>query len=540
MYKILVLFFTLIANFSFNSISTPDTKTHLLKNSENELFQNIYHDNSLPFPGDTFVPNKNYLITYYSHLKQNMPRNDLGTCGYTAISMFLSFYDTYWNDNFIPERYESQTTSIDSSDLYSSYVSAYESPGVWDTNISPRPSMNAIIAEINALGYTDPNSTEYKELLDQKIMEYIINQINEESFLGKLFEIALDNGSISPYYSDISHYYSNGTYLEGIGVGYDIMCNMLDDYIIQNDFLNGNVIRKSSKMNNNSESEKARIRSEIVNIVKSGRPVIVGGNGFNDTNGNGIHDAGETLRNHVAVAYDYDETNNVLYGNMGWSSGNSSHSNLDNYFNIYIADYYTFSISTIGKNLTNNYYFDDEEAFYSPGLNKLTSSSIIHPTDYNFADYYPTDYTTENTFTSHLLSDGFVFWTKRYRTGYIHDEYVVMSSIRRNINHASITYSFPNNYVSRIDVYLSHWRSLSYEWTYSSNCVAVLQTNELLLDLLANETNLPTDRTKPKMYTIFFDTPTTAFQFYCEYLLTATNDSNRGRICIGDLILYYD
>lgn len=36
-----------------------------------------------------------------------MPNNSLGICGYTGISMFFSYYDSYWNDSFIPEQYES-------------------------------------------------------------------------------------------------------------------------------------------------------------------------------------------------------------------------------------------------------------------------------------------------------------------------------------------------------------------------------------------------------------------------------------------------
>lgn len=72
--------------------------------------QNVSPTN--PFIGDTYVANKSFLTAYHSHLNQNMPNNSLGICEYTGISMFFSYYDSYWNDSFIPEQYESDVTKI--------------------------------------------------------------------------------------------------------------------------------------------------------------------------------------------------------------------------------------------------------------------------------------------------------------------------------------------------------------------------------------------------------------------------------------------
>lgn len=170
-------------------------------------------------------------------------------------------------------------------------------------------------------------------------------------------------------------------------------------------------------------------------------------------------------------------------------------------------------------------------------------SATIVPTDYGFADAYPTGSSTANNFVTHTLSSGFQFRTRRYRTGYIHNEYIVMSSIRRNINEAFIVYDF-NYPVTKIEVDLSHWRSLSNEWTYPSNCTAVLRTGDSLsgytthLDLLASSTALPTDRNNPTTYTITFNTPVTSFEFYTSNTRINTNDDNRGRICIGTLKVF--
>ncbi len=176
----------------------------------------------------------------------------------------------------------------------------------------------------------------------------------------------------------------------------------------------------------------------------------------------------------------------------------------------------------------------------------LTSESLydIEVTDYGFADAYPTDEYTKNNFTIHNLSNGLTFRTRRYRTGYIHNEYIVMSPIRDNIpeTKAFIEYSFKRP-IEKMDVELSMWRSS--EILTSSNGNAFLQIPgkngwENQLDLLSTTVSLPKDRTQPKTYTIEFSRPVYNFRFYTEYYgTTFANGSNRGRICIGDMRLYF-
>lgn len=64
-----------------------------------------------------------YSSVYFSNLKDNFSVNSNGTCSYTAIGMLLSFYDSYWNDIFVPEEYDVQsnfssvTTSVQDFEL---------------------------------------------------------------------------------------------------------------------------------------------------------------------------------------------------------------------------------------------------------------------------------------------------------------------------------------------------------------------------------------------------------------------------------------
>lgn len=206
--------------------------------------------------------------------------------------------------------------------------------------------------------------------------------------------------------------------------------------------------------------------------------------------------------------------------------------------NTYVCGIHTYSV---GNSYTGGIRID---SFMFAFFNSFVTGDKVYqikPTDYNYADAYPVDSYTENTFVSHSLDNGLDFRTRRYRTGYIHNEYIVMSSIRKGIpkNEAMIEYSF-NSPVTRIEVDLAYWRSVSNEWLSSSNGSAVLQIKNgegwsNKFDLLSKETALPTNRSNPTTYTIDFDHPVYVFRFFCHYNGTSTLDSNRGRICIGNM-----
>lgn len=61
-------------------------------------------------PGDSGTENNNrsdFTKLYYRNLKAGyFGYNQYNTCGYVAIGMLLSYYDTFYNDNFIPEKFD--------------------------------------------------------------------------------------------------------------------------------------------------------------------------------------------------------------------------------------------------------------------------------------------------------------------------------------------------------------------------------------------------------------------------------------------------
>lgn len=203
---------------------------------------------------------------------------------------------------------------------------------------------------------------------------------------------------------------------------------------------------------------------------------------------------------------------------------------------------------------TSGVYFNDFIYHYLNSFvtnhNVVYEVATIQPSDYNFADAYPTDSNTGTNFITHNLGD-ISFRTRRYRTGYIQQEYIVMSCVKTDITYAWIEYEFDIP-VYKIDVELTHWREYSNEWLDKDSGVSKLQLwhddvwwNPFdeegwvdYFDLLSDETALPRDRTNPTLYTIEFEEPVSGFRFYSSINSPRVSSNNRGRVCIGDMTIY--
>lgn len=460
--------------------------------------------------------------------------------------MFLSFYDSYWNDNFIIDKYDSNVTNISSTLLNSSSTSAYQSPGVrnditWDSN-----TIGSLKKQIKDSGITDEKSDAFKEALDRKIMAEVYSQIDNGTFLGKLFDIAIKNGSIKPRFVEGEYHVANEGYLGGIGVNNIIMNSVLSDYINDNYNLNGKVKLITSKLNNDTITEKRRIRNEIIEIVKTGRPVLMGGNGYKDKNGNGIRDTYPKMSNgdddprnegsfgHVVVAYDYDENTDTLYGNMGWNSSNQSHINLDQYFNIQFSDYWALNISLIKKDRTNNYIFTDKNSYYSPGLNYLYNT--INPVDYKFSQSYNNEKITNNVT---LKNTNETFITNRLRCGYIEGECINISTRRVSPGLSYLEYTFDKN-IQQIEVDLSWWSKNERVNEFNSNYrIEYLTSDGIYFEIVDLwDLSLSWDRTKPTKVTVTFPSNVKTFRFY-GLSSNPINDRNKGRLSIFDMTVIY-
>lgn len=68
---------------------------------------------------------KTYREAYFSGLTQNMGVNCKNTCGYVALGMLLSYYDSFLNDDIIPENYDVVSTGKETN-----MVERNNSPGI--------------------------------------------------------------------------------------------------------------------------------------------------------------------------------------------------------------------------------------------------------------------------------------------------------------------------------------------------------------------------------------------------------------------------
>ena len=266
------------------------------------------------YEGDLNVPyfgQQKFLTDYYSNLNENFPRNVVNSCGYVAISMFISYFDNYWNDDFIQDSCE--TSGL--VELDDTGDRDFESPGLFDH-----------VAEGN---YSNWVGT------PDNYRIYILDSYYDGSFTGYLYSIAYREG-ILDFYSDNV----------GLGVTYPIMVNLLNAYIEHNYLLRDEIFLKTNQLTINGSNGQTIVgeddlKEEIIEYIQNGYPVIVGG----AASGGG----------HVAVAYEYDENSDIIYCHAGWDGW--THSELDEVFTNGITDYFTFQFS-------NDLYHTHKNQFY--------------------------------------------------------------------------------------------------------------------------------------------------------------------------------
>lgn len=601
------LFITITCLFSLLPTKSVPIDAKYVNNKDIVSLQHVGETNtdvlfdSLVNKQTSLVQNDYYSNYYFMNLRNNIGNNVYGSCTYVAMGMLLSFYDSYWDDSFIPEAYDVTTefqpirqTDFDIIPLDT------ESPGVLFES-------NELISNLSMNQYLN-----------------IVNQNSDTYFQFKLIQLA-------------KQYFGNekfDTEAQPLGMNYSELQSFLSYYIYT-----FNQKSNSDVTLNSATGTSETVRNFTVAKLLNGTPVLLRAK-------NSDADTG-----HAMIAYDYDSNTQEIYVHTGWKDESKritlTHVSLTdlgydvlcdataietNYAHKFSKNYITTSGASMATSnffltqnirlVSGNYrdtlptfawdglfkekWISDKNPYYKLSILKSTDHQIfqisninkreytltqeqwdyllftdtnpsyqiyveissdsstywddywtkktfskpktyddlpsIAPVEYGFSDAYSVDPDIASQFTQHTTTNGFKFQTKRYRTGYIHNEYIVMSSIRTGYNKAFIEYRF-DTAVTRIDVQLSHWRAYSSEKLNSSTGMAELQyySNnkwEQKIDLLSSSTNLPTDRSSPTTYKIMFEVPTYRIRFYSESFGVNINDNNKGRICIGNIGFY--
>jgi hypothetical protein len=139
-----------------------------------ELFEVPPSQSGLPVDIDEIGFEQIAMYEFFKGLEKYLPHNMSASCGYVALSGILSYYDSFYNDNVIPEKYD--RTDFDSknrSELIKNSPGVFKSGPIEDYGYFGEREVyrnNIAIA-------TDSNDL---ELL--KIREYVYDKYYREDF----------------------------------------------------------------------------------------------------------------------------------------------------------------------------------------------------------------------------------------------------------------------------------------------------------------------------------------------------------------------
>lgn len=605
----IVSIFLSTSNLCLSSESNPKSyNASMSDQSVQTLFNTLINNQS-----ETVL--NNYSTVYFSHLNDNFPINSHGTCSYVGISMLLSFFDSYWDDEFIATDFE-QTTTFSSTITTNQNIDIpsfdTESPGVisedWDdvSGLSLSQYQNFVLTNeenylqsyLIKLGYdmfdrycfddaTNPyGMTLYEQThLTLYYLTYKRNLCNSQAFV--TYATDYDQDALEEYI------------ISRLQDGVPVMINTLTsvgyhsvvayDYDSSNGTIYVHTGWKDTSGNALTHVSLSQLGVTLSSIESAVSIDIAGGshgyhcpNYVSSTNlsycscqmafpRNIQMTSGNYMDINPSFKWDslYEEKwynfdsyntynpyiefsilshNQVLIFSKNIYSGTEYTLTDEEWHNLNIIDpyddyYVRIKLCSNTYNFSNNYFL---RCFTKP-IDYLADEPItITPTDYTgYTDAYATDYNTRYNFSTHTTSEGYIFKTKRFRAGYIHNECIVLSPKRLGYQEAFIEYQFIVP-VDRIDIELSHWRETTTEGLTSTTGKAVIEvfrygnynTNQPVLDLLSATTNLPEDRNNKTMYKLCFARPITRFRIYASTYDQNVNDNNRGRICVGNIRLF--
>lgn len=281
--------------------------------------------------------------------------------------MLLSYYDTYWDDTLISENYD-MITMLSTNKLRLNV----ESPGI----------------------YTENSSIVQKYMTTEDYYQAVEQYSNAHLHL-KLIQMGKE--MFGHYKFDDSN--------NPCGLNYTQLQELIDYYLY--DYMNFDKTKISYSSTNTN------VRQFVINNIKKGTPVLV-------RMGTSSSNIG-----HAFILYDYDETNDELYGHWGWKS------NLFNFEHIKLSTtpYNVFWDATIlnvntEHNCSNNYKYSDGydylETYCSCKLaihEKHNHSYVYSQSDSNhIATCVDCDYTTT---LSHVYDQHYCIYCNAYTN--VHD-----------------------------------------------------------------------------------------------------------------------
>ena len=236
---------------------------------------------------------------YFYNLRGNYGFNYMGTCAYVGLGMLFTYYDAYYNDNIVPEKYEvrGHLTTLDE-------YATKTSPGSWE--------IQQYLADVNEENYA----------------EEMYNRYGDRSLHANLLKLGKDMGY-------------------DLGLTMPEVQTLLKKYLADNSNIDNerwliNYVyneKYAKKIPGENYTYGESMRQSVIDLVNMDIPVYI---------------AIVTTSNkaHAAIAYDYDEDTNTLYAHFGQTNDKTHHNVFKEYD--YIAGYITLNPMDLHSH-SNNY-----------------------------------------------------------------------------------------------------------------------------------------------------------------------------------------
>lgn len=246
-----------------------------------------------------------------------VPPNASNSCSYVAMSMLLSFYDSYWDDDFVVEDLDWDNGLFDSStETLSSTFSASSERQSW-------------IDWQNT--HTDTNFVDYE-------------LANQSEFL-QPYLISL--GRFAGYHSDIEN--------KGYVLSTRKIYNFLSNYVYDVRGFTEDQITIHMQSAGLFDVSQEALNEAIIEQIENGFPVIYCGLEVNNVNITSPEDIFDILTGHAMVAYGVDDNGDIML-HTGWNRNEYTTVSTTDYQYFNTAIWIEINYENLPHNCSNNYY----------------------------------------------------------------------------------------------------------------------------------------------------------------------------------------
>ena len=285
------------------------TMTPIIRENNNGIeYDGEQEEAATAIDTETVFQTQQYMSYYFKNLTDNFGWNVKGSCGYVAMGMLLSYWDTYWNDNIVAEQYEIEA-ELESAQI----TTSVESPGA--------------IREPENIADESLTAEEYYQKITENSNIYLhlrLMQIGQVEY--QLYDFTSDEAPAGlddeEYAKIMNHYlYKDRRFSQGT-IGFDTF----------------------------KSYDSEEVRQYAIYMLKQGVPVKLGVQGPSGR--------------HAVIAYDYDEENDTIYVHSGLKNDEGSamtHVTINDIgYNIYKNVMAIVLYDGFLHDCSNNYYYANE------------------------------------------------------------------------------------------------------------------------------------------------------------------------------------